>query len=138
MEKLAGMEKEMEHLHVDKSLFPIIIITNLPVPFTDRQFDLFLDYQAELVQSAPEKIAIIYNISKAKFMTSAQRVRAGNWSKENGEILSKNSISCIVNNSVVMNIMLKGMMLIDKSISKVEIFNSLPEAITWSKENLKK
>lgn len=134
MNKSVIIAQDLNYMEVDKTHYPVIIFSNKPVTATDSEIEAFLNLQLALIHEAKGKLVYIYDINQSKMMSSKQRIHIAKWSKENDEILNKNVNSCIVNSSVLMTLMIKGIMIINKSIQQTKIFKTVPEALEWSKE----
>jgi hypothetical protein len=104
----------------------------LPITPTDADLDEYLEEQAVLLNGLNEKVILIYDINNSKFIGSEQRIKIGKWSKEKTPLfLEKTYGTCLVNTSVIANIIMKGIFLFTGS-QQTPIFSKMEEAIKWA------
>lgn len=124
-------------IEVDTSLFPIIIFKSLPVEVSDKDLDEFLSYFENLLLEASEKLIIIHDITKGRFISGDQMSRIRNWTILNQPHFAEKQLgSCIVSASVLSNLTIRGIRLLLKSSFKSEIFSNMESALSWAKKRL--
>jgi hypothetical protein len=124
-------------VEVDSSLFPIIIFTTLPVEVSDKDVEEFLLFYKNLLLSSTEKVIIIHDINKSRFLSSDQMARIAEWSKENKPLFKETTLgNCIVSSSILSNLIIKAIRLLLKSTFDSEIFSTMEAAMIWAKSKL--
>jgi hypothetical protein len=127
----------MKAANFDFSISPIVIIKVNPIEATDANFTEFLKEFGQTLKNTTGKIAIITDLTLAKFLSADLRIKMGNFYKENDALIKeKVEIMSIVNKSAIMNIVIKGVFLVKKPPVPTNTFSSLDQAIKWSEEKL--
>ena len=128
--------KTRKFADVDKSKFPFIIVTLKPIEPTKAEF---LEHLAELTEiiTNNKDFVLVLDISKSKFLPSELRIEAGNWTKRESETFIKNVKGfAFVNNSVVMAMIVKGVLLIAKPPIDYIVVKTMEEAIEWGSKKI--
>ncbi len=124
-------------VEVDTSLFPIIILKTLPVEVSDSDLEEHLAQFEKLLLEVPEKVIIIHDINKARFLSGDQMGRIRNWSIKNHALFQEKTLgSCIVSSSILSTLIIKAIGLLLKSSFTSEIFSSMEAAVSWAKKRL--
>jgi hypothetical protein len=99
--------------------------------------DVFQEYIQFCIESTRElKGAVIQDISKAKFLSSQQRIKLSHVIKVNSELIKQNWTSiAYVNTSLVASIILKGVLLATPLPVKHKVFTDLDPAVKWCESN---
>jgi hypothetical protein len=124
-------------VEVDTSLFPIIIFKSLPVEVSDNDLEEFLSYFEKILLEASEKLIIIHDITKGRFLSGDQMARIRNWTILHQSLFAEKQLaSCTVSASVLSNLTIRGIRLLLKSSFKSEIFSNMESALSWAKKRL--
>jgi hypothetical protein len=93
---------------IDDSNHPIFIIRINPVDPSDEEFDAYIKTTFELVKTVPRG-ALIFNITKAKFLSSNKRIKIANMFKVHRSLFVNNVAGIVyVNSSFIPMTILKG------------------------------
>ncbi len=100
------------------------------------EFDEYIKIHSSLLFNS-QRIAVIYDISAGKFLTSEQRIKLGKMVNQNSESMKK-YVACVayVNTSVMAGIILKGILLVSPMPVPSKVFTNADEAFAWCNENL--
>jgi len=124
-------------VEVDSSLFPIVIFKTLPVEVSDRDLEEYLLFFERFLEDAPEKIILIHDISKARFLSGDQMSKIKNWSIEKRPLFEKKQLgSCVVSSSILSTLIIKGIRFLLKSSFDSEIVSNMDTALSWAKKRL--
>jgi hypothetical protein len=126
-------------VEVDSTLFPIIVFTTLPVEISDKDIDEFLLFYENMLLESKEKVIIIHDINKSRFLSSDQMSRIAQWSKKNKPLFTEKTLgNCIVSSSILSNLIIKAIKLLLKSTFDSEIYSTMDAAMIWAKSKLPK
>jgi hypothetical protein len=126
----------MELATFDISHLPNFIMTLNPVEPTAELMDKnFVEIDKILNQIKDKKGFQIVNLLNAKYLNSDLRIKQGNWLKEKDSLLKEKLEGVIiVNNSVMMNIVVKGVLLIKKPPVPMYFVKTVEEAMALADE----
>jgi hypothetical protein len=119
--------------HLSESIIQFKINSIDPTP---SEFDEYLKiHTSEIFTST--RVALLYDISEGKFLTSEQRIRLGKMISQNADSMKK-SIACVayVNTSVMAGIILKGILLVSPMPVPSKVFTTTEGALAWCNEML--
>lgn len=124
-------------IEVDKSLFPIIIFKSLPVEISDKDLEEYLSFFEKFLLEAPEKLIIIHDISKGRFLSGDQLSRIRTWSISKQSLFVQKQIgSCVVSSSILSTLVIKAIRILLKSDFHSEIFSNMDIAKNWAQKRL--
>lgn len=103
---------------------------------TPVEFDEYLKIHSDSLLNS-QRIAVIYDISDGKFLTSEQRIKLGKMVSQNSENMKK-YVACVayVNTSVMAGIILKGILLVSPMPVPNKVFTTTEAATAWCNEML--
>jgi hypothetical protein len=121
----------MELATFDISRLPTFIMTLNPVEPTAELMDKnFIEVNKILNQIKDKKGFQIVDLLKAKYLNSDLRIKQGNWLKENDGLLKEKLEGVIiVNNSPIMTIVVRGVLLIKKPPVPMYFVKTMEEAL---------
>ena len=128
----------MKLLDYDLSQYPIIIGRSNPIAANAiNSKENIVELELQLNNIKGEKAIMIFDLTHAKYMSSEIRIQYGNWIKH-AESLFKDKLICIilVNKSSIMNMVVKGIMLIKKLPIPMHMVSTLEEGITLANKSL--
>lgn len=127
----------MKNISIDSSNYPIIITNFSGIEPTMKEFEAYLDQILTFYQG-DNRIVMLVDGTKSKFLSSDIRIKQGNWLKKHDALIRKHTIGNVfVIPSTVSSLILKGIFLIHKPAVPYTIVNSLPEAMLWAEEKIK-
>jgi hypothetical protein len=123
----------MKYFEVDKTNFPIIVMSLSTLEPTLKDIDDVLQFATDEVINAKEKVYFIIDISKLKYLKAEFRIRVGNHMKEHDDKLVANTFGrCFVNYSLITAIIIKCVMFV--SGKNIPVYRNLQEAIDNAKK----
>ncbi len=121
-----------KYAEIDTRHYPIVIATLQAFEPTVTEFQEHLDELSYIIKTH-QHFVMILDISQSKFLPSEMRIMAGNWLKQEAGMMRKNMRGMVMlNNSMVMGMILKGVLLISRPSVDYLVANSKEEAITWA------
>lgn len=115
----------------------VIKVTFSEIEPDSKLFDKYIKF-LDNVYAKNEKIILIYDSSKAKYLASDLRIKLGNWFKSNAEIVKKyNHHTVFIINSMMIRMVLNGIFLVEKPVYKYDIVGTFEEAQKIMNEKLK-
>lgn len=124
----------MKYFVSDSSNDPIIITRITSVDPTEVLFDEYLSYMRSLLQKEKPFIDI-HVLSEGKFLGSQYRIKLGQFVKNEEQLIKKyKKAFIVVNSSIIMATMLKGIHLIQPPPVPNTVVGSLDDAYAWIKE----
>jgi hypothetical protein len=126
----------MELATFDISRLPTFIMTLNPVEPTAALMDKnFIEVDKILNQIKDKKGFQIVNLLNAKYLNSDLRIKQGNWLKEKDSLIKEKLEGVvIVNNSMIMTIVVKGILLIKKPPVPMYFVKTVEEALALADE----
>ncbi len=130
----------MKYATVDGSQKPILHIVINGIDPTPEQLDEhFAEWKAMLEELAdfPYPCVIIVDATQSKFLSSEVRIKIGKFLNDN-DVLMKKHIKLIVQviSNPLINIILKGILLVQKPSVPQTVVNSMSKALALASENL--
>jgi hypothetical protein len=124
-------------IEVDETLFPIVIFKSLPVEISDNDLEEYLSFFEKFLLEASERLVIIHDINKGRFLTGDQLSRIRNWSISKQNLFTEKKIaSCVVSSSILSTLIIKAIRFLLKSDFHSEIFSNMDTAISWAQKRL--
>jgi hypothetical protein len=124
---------------IDKSRFPIILLTFQPVESTDKNVEDYLNEHLKLLQETPEKLFLIYDLNQGKYMSMDRRVRMARWAEKHSSLFKEKVMGLAnVNTSVLANIVMKGFLLLIPVHMRPTMFTKISHALQYAEEVLEK
>lgn len=105
----------------------------------DPSHEEFEEYLKELntLYSKHEKLALFFDGSKVKYLSSELRIRQGQWLKANFQRMEKQCVgTSYLLPSLMTQFILKGIFLVQKQAAPYKIVASEDEGIAWLQEQL--
>ncbi|HVD98230.1 MAG TPA: hypothetical protein VNB90_08485 [Cytophagaceae bacterium] len=124
-------------VEVDKTLYPIIIFRSLPVEVSDQDLEEYLMGLEKILREAPEKLVIIHDINKSRFLSGDQLSRIRKWSLDSKALFDEKTLATgVVSSSVLSSLIIKAIRFLLKSNFTSEIFSNMDTALSWAKKRL--
>lgn len=115
----------------------VIKVTFSEIEPDEKLFAKYLKF-LEDIYANKNKIILIYDSSKAKYLASDLRIKLGNWFKSNAEVVKKyNHHTVFIINSMMIRMVLNGIFLVEKPVYKYDIVGTYEEAQKIMTEKLK-
>lgn len=115
----------------------VIKVTFSEIEPDEKLFAKYLKF-LEDIYANKNKIILIYDSSKAKYLASDLRIKLGNWFKTNAEVVKKyNHHTVFIINSMMIRMVLNGIFLVEKPVYKYDIVGTSEEAQKIMTEKLK-
>lgn len=115
----------------------VIKVTFSEIEPDEKLFAKYLKF-LEDIYANKNKIILIYDSSKAKYLASDLRIKLGNWFKSNAEVVKKyNHHTVFIINSMMIRMVLNGIFLVEKPVYKYDIVGTSEEAQKIMTEKLK-
>ncbi|TAF72894.1 MAG: hypothetical protein EAZ53_14595 [Bacteroidetes bacterium] len=115
----------------------VIKVTFSEIEPDEKLFAKYLKF-LEDTYANKNKIILIYDSSKAKYLASDLRIKLGNWFKSNAEVVKKyNHHTVFIINSMMIRMVLNGIFLVEKPVYKYDIVGTFEEAQKIMNEKLK-
>ncbi|GCC50263.1 hypothetical protein SanaruYs_04780 [Chryseotalea sanaruensis] len=126
-----------KYYEVDDSKFPIVVTTLTDIQLTNELFGEYLEYMDSWLNGG-KPFVDIHVLSEGKYMSSEYRIELNNFLKKRSEIVKKMKTGLImVNSSMVMSMMLKGVFLFNPPPCPHTVVKTLAEAYTLADRVLK-
>ncbi|NBP71352.1 MAG: hypothetical protein EBR30_20815 [Cytophagia bacterium] len=126
----------MKYADLDFSHQPHVIVRVNPIDPTEQQFENYLEELNKVAHEMKNGV-LIFEISKAKFLSSEKRIKIGNWLKTHDAIVKKNICGfCYVNTAFIPMTILKGILMVNKPPVPYTVLSSEKEAMAWAKEKM--
>lgn len=124
-------------IEVDDTQFPIIIFKTLPVEVSDNDLEEYLSFFEKLLREVPEKVIIIHDVNKSRFLSGDQITRIKNWGIAQRALFAEKTLdTAVVTSSVLSTLIVKTIRLLIKSDFQSEMFTNLDSALRWAKKRL--
>ena len=124
-------------IEVDDTLFPIVIFKSLPVEVSDKDLEDYLSFFENFLLEASERMIIIHDINKGRFLSGDQLSRIRNWSISKQRLFAEKEIaSCVVSSSILSTLIIKAIRILLKSDFHSEIFSNMDTALRWAQKKL--
>lgn len=116
---------------IDETAFPIVIIRFTGDKSTDKNFQAYLD-QTKACYRLEQKLAIIFDASKATVPSFAHQKMQAGWLKENKALMQQYcaGTAYIIPNSAI-RLILKAIFALQKQPVPYQIFENEKEARSW-------
>ncbi len=124
----------MNFVNIDRSNFPIVTFKISPFEPSLEIYKNYLNDVTEIL-NRHENMVFIFDLSVGKPLSSEIRILQGEWIK-NKEELIKNKLKgmVFVHNSIIMNLMMKGIFLIKKPPVPYVVTKNIEEALNCANE----
>ena len=119
---------------IDQTKFPIVTIDFMPFDPTKAQFQAYLD-EMDTMYLKDGRRAIIFDASKTKYLPSELRIMQGTWLKLRKEqIKDKVVIMVFIIPNVMVQMVFKGILLVEPLPAPYKLAKSMEEAMEIAKE----
>lgn len=106
----------------------VIKITFSEIEPDNNLFNKYLKFLDD-IYAKKEKIILVYDSSKAKYLSSELRVKLGIWYKTNSEAVKQyNHHTIFIINSMMIRFVLNAIFVVEKPVYKYDIVKSMEEA----------
>lgn len=128
----------MKLIDFDLSNYPIIVAKSNPIQANESNcIGNMADLEMQLRSIKDEKAIMIFDLTHAKYMSGDVRLQYGNWVKKSEKLFTDKLICVIlVNKSAIMNMVIKGVMLIQKLPVPMYIIPTIEEAVELANKTL--
>ncbi len=127
---------ESPYVKVNVARFPIVDITMLPEVPTSEQMDDYIIYYDKL-HSQPNPFVMLMEFPKQMvFMKANERIKFGNWMKNNKEKMKVCKAAAFVMTNPIHNVLMKGVFLVQTPEYEYTVVNSMEKAEKWLDEKM--
>jgi len=123
----------------DMSNYPYInVLTKARKP-TDEEFEEYINLLDDIYANCEKFVFIMETDGNAPYMKSEQRIRLGNWTKQNKEIIAQRCKGCaFLIRSFLQETVLKGIFIIQKPPYEYILEKDREKCNEWLAKQLKK
>lgn len=115
---------------------PILFVTFGAEPTTPEEFKTYLETYKKHLESN-EKLILIFDASKAKYLSAEYRIMQGKWLKDNKDLLSNKALKMIfVIPSLAINLLYKTILAIQPLPAPNTVVKTMEEALAEAEELL--
>ncbi len=128
----------MKFCEIETEKYPLIYVTFNSENPTEEDVDQYLTDMTKIYQTY-KNIVVIYISDKIRYMIASNRIKIGNWLKENAHTIKNSALGvAYVSKNILVSMVLKGIFLIKKPDWPNKICSTIAEAEKWAESLLLK